>query len=103
MLSLRRKKGIEVFPDCWEAYTFDVSETSCCMKILCTVGEMGEQMLMKTKQMSIRPWVKKHDRGQEPVKHWAPPPAFPSGIRLGRRQGTALPRPGWAVRLSKEW
>lgn len=36
-------------------------------------------MLMKLKQLSPEPWVKKHDRGQGPVKYWAPSPAFPSG------------------------
>lgn len=65
MLLLWRKKGIEVFLDCWEACKFHVSETSCCIKILCTVGEMGEQMLMKMKQLSPRPWVKKHDGARD--------------------------------------
>ena len=50
---------------------------------------MGEQMLMKAKQLSLGPWVKKRDRGQGPVKYWAPSPAFPSGDREGRRLGTA--------------
>lgn len=38
-------------------------------------------MLMKAKQMSPGPWVKKHDRGQGSVKYWAPSPVFPSGDR----------------------
>jgi len=46
-------------------------------------------MLMKVKALSPGPWVKKHDRGQVPVKYWAPSPAFPSGDREGQRLAKA--------------
>lgn len=46
-------------------------------------------MLMKAKHPSPGPQVKKHNRGQGPVKYWAPFPAFPSGDREGRRRETA--------------
>lgn len=50
---------------------------------------MGEQMLKAVKQLSPGPWVEKDNRGQGPLRYWAPSPAFPSGDRWGQRREMA--------------